>query len=93
MASEVDTQSVSGSERKRRSSILHPDLVIRNKDEVPDPHELELEEELDGWHGYIEWEKYPERKQKTMDFMKKFEFPPVRPHPSSHSKLSTRLIM
>ncbi|PQE29127.1 oxidoreductase molybdopterin binding domain-containing protein [Rutstroemia sp. NJR-2017a BBW] len=75
MGSEADTHSVNGSEKSRRPSILHPDLVIRNKDELPDPHELELEEELDGWHGYIEWEKYPERKQKAMEFMKKFEFP------------------
>ncbi|KAM0131298.1 hypothetical protein ACHAP3_006950 [Botrytis cinerea] len=59
----------------RHPSILHPDLEIRSSDELPDPNELELEEELDGWHGYIEWEKYPERKQKVKEFMKKFKFP------------------
>lgn len=61
----------------RHPSILHPDLEIRSSDELPDPNELELEEELDGWHGYIEWEKYPERKQKVKEFMKKFKFPSV----------------
>lgn len=71
----------SGRSNARRPSILHPDLQIRSKDELPDPHELCLEEELDGWHGYIEWEKYPERKQKAKEFLKKFKFPPVRPQP------------
>jgi hypothetical protein len=93
MGSEADTHSVNGSERTRRPSILHPDLVIRNKDEVPDPHELELEEELDGWHGYIEWEKYPERKKKAMEFMKKFEFPNVRAYPSPLFKRARKLIL
>ncbi|KAA8574029.1 hypothetical protein EYC84_005564 [Monilinia fructicola] len=64
-----------GRSSARRPSILHPDLQIRSKDELPDPHELGLEEELDGWHGYIEWEKYPERKQKAKEFLKKFKFP------------------
>lgn len=61
----------------RHPSILHPDLEIRSSDELPDPNELELEEELDGWHGFIEWEKYPERKQKVKEFMKKYKFPSV----------------
>lgn len=71
------THGVNGRSDARRPSILHPDLQIRSKNELPDPHELDLEEELDGWHGYIEWEKYPERKQKAKEFMKKFKFPPV----------------
>ncbi|CZS91488.1 related to nitrate reductase [NADPH] [Rhynchosporium agropyri] len=56
-------------------SILHPDLVIRNKDEIPDPEELGLEEELKGWHGYVEWENYPERKEKAKEMLRKFVFP------------------
>jgi sulfite oxidase len=59
---------------KRSTSILHPDLVIRSKDEIPAPESLGLEEELPGWHGYVEWEQYPERKRKVKEFMKKFAF-------------------
>ncbi|RAL66206.1 hypothetical protein DID88_005878 [Monilinia fructigena] len=75
---ELNTHHADGANGRisaRRPSILHSDLQIRSKDELPDPHELGLEEELDGWHGYIEWEKYPERKQKAKEFLKKFKFP------------------
>ena len=59
-------------------NIFHPSLVLRNRDESPpDPEELGLEEELPGWHGYVEWEKYPERKQMVKEYMKKFAFPGV----------------
>jgi len=62
---------------KKPNTILHPSLSIRAKDDVPDPETLELEEEVPGWHGYVEWEKYPERKERVKEFMKKFEFPGV----------------
>lgn len=54
--------------------VLHPTLAYRSK-EKPNPEELDLKEELPGWHGYIEWEKYPELKKKVKDHMKKFDFP------------------
>lgn len=57
--------------------ILHPSLKIKSKGETPDPELLGLEEELPGWHGYVEWENYPERKKKIKEFMKKFDFPGV----------------
>ena len=56
--------------------ILHPSLVLRTK-ETPDPEALGLEEEFPGWHGYVEWEKYPERKKEVKEYMKKFNFPGV----------------
>jgi sulfite oxidase len=56
--------------------ILHPSLTLRTK-EVPDPEALGLTEELAGWHGYVEWEKYPERKKEVKEYMKKFDFPGV----------------
>lgn len=56
--------------------ILHPSLTLRTK-EVPNPEALNLDEELPGWHGYIEWEKYPDRKKAIKEYMKKFEFPGV----------------
>lgn len=58
--------------------ILHPNLVLREKAEpLPDPESLGLQEEFKGWHGYIEWENYPERKRKAEEFLKKFDFPAV----------------
>lgn len=30
-------------------------------------------EEEAGWHGYVEWEKYPERKQKAHEILKKMQ--------------------
>lgn len=62
--------------REHSDSVLHPSLVLRTK-ETPDPEGLGLEEELPGWHGYVEWEKYPERKDKVKEYMRKFEFPGV----------------
>lgn len=34
-------------------------------------------EELDGWHGYIEWEKYPEKKAKAAKILAQHEFSKV----------------
>lgn len=56
--------------------VLHPSLVLRTK-ETPDPEALGLQEEFPGWHGYVEWEKYPERKKEVKEYMKKFDFPGV----------------
>ncbi|TVY88008.1 Sulfite oxidase [Lachnellula willkommii] len=71
---EIKTNGASASPN-RNTSILHPDLVIRSKDEIPEPETLGLKEELPGWHGYVEWEQYPERKKIVQAFMKKFDFP------------------
>jgi len=61
----------------RQLPILHPSLKLKGEGEIPNPEKLGLEEELPGWHGYVEWEKYPERKRKVKEFMEKFEFPSV----------------
>jgi len=76
---------------KKPSSILHPNLVIRSKDEIPSPESLDLGEELPGWHGYIEWEQYPERKKRVKEFMKKFDFPGVSLPFILHSVQAIRL--
>lgn len=34
-------------------------------------------EELDGWKGYIEWEKYPEKKKEAEAILEKYDFPDV----------------
>jgi len=64
--------------------IMNPELVLRNKEDSNelaghglDPEELGLKEELKGWHGYVEWELYPERKKAVKEWMQKFQFPPV----------------
>ena len=62
---------------KHEKNIFHPSLVLLNPKETPDPEELGLEEERKGWHGYIEWERYPERKQKVKEYLRQFKFPPV----------------
>ena len=38
---------------------------------------VEFPEEKKGWHGYIEWEKYPEKKAKMAELLKKYDFPDV----------------
>ncbi|KAF2123526.1 molybdopterin binding oxidoreductase [Dothidotthia symphoricarpi CBS 119687] len=32
-------------------------------------------EEREGWRGYIEWEKYPEKKKQAADILAKYDFP------------------
>jgi hypothetical protein len=73
--------------------ILHPSLVLKEdvlqkwgkgEGEIPDPDEvLDLKEERKGWHGYVEWELYPERKARVKEWMKGFDFPSVCVSPFS----------
>lgn len=39
-----------------------------------EPH---FEEELEGWGGYIEWEKYPEKKKQAKKVLSQYDFPVV----------------
>ena len=34
-------------------------------------------EEVKGWHGYIEWEKYPEKRAKAEEILSKYTFAEV----------------
>jgi sulfite oxidase len=34
-------------------------------------------EERKGWSGYIEWEKYPEKKRKAAELLAQYDFPVV----------------
>jgi sulfite oxidase len=36
-----------------------------------------FEEEREGWKGYIEWERYPEKKKKAAEIMANYDFPVV----------------
>jgi sulfite oxidase len=38
------------------------------------PH---FEEERPGWKGYIEWERYPEKKKQAAEILAKYDFPVV----------------
>jgi len=53
-------------------------IPFRAQGEIP-----HFAEEREGWRGYIEWEKYPEKKKEVHELMKKYDFPDVR------SKLAT----
>jgi sulfite oxidase len=50
-------------------------LPFRAKAEIP-----HFAEEREGWKGYIEWEKYPEKKKQVQELMKKYDFPDVSQH-------------
>jgi sulfite oxidase len=45
-------------------------LAFEPKGEVPD-----FPEELPGWKGYVEWEKYPEKKKKAAEVLAQYDFP------------------
>lgn len=47
-------------------------IPFRAKGEIP-----EFKEERDGWKGYIEWEKYPEKKKLVEKLMAQYDFPDV----------------
>ena len=51
-----------------------PDVPLRDE-RAPKPHFVE---ELEGWHGYIEWEKYPEKQKKAAELLAQYKFAPVR---------------
>jgi sulfite oxidase len=36
-----------------------------------------FDEEREGWKGYIEWERYPEKKKKAAEILAKYDFPVV----------------
>jgi sulfite oxidase len=36
---------------------------------------INLKQEYPGWHGYVEYEKYPDRREAIRKYMSKFDFP------------------
>lgn len=36
-----------------------------------------FQEEREGWHGYIEWERYPEKRKVAADVLSKYAFAEV----------------
>ncbi|KAK4161063.1 Oxidoreductase, molybdopterin-binding domain-containing protein [Cladorrhinum sp. PSN259] len=45
-------------------------IPFRPKGEVP-----QFKEEREGWGGYIEWEKYPEKKKQVEEILRNYDFP------------------
>lgn len=55
-------------------SISKPLYRFGNK---PQPNSDKIfKEETPGWKGYIEWEKYPEKKKKAAEILARYRFPP-----------------
>lgn len=48
-------------------------VPFQPKGEIP-----RFEEEREGWGGYIEWERYPEKKKQAEEILKDYDFPDVR---------------
>jgi sulfite oxidase len=51
------------------------ELQLREDAEEDDPTFV-VEEERPGWHGYVEWEDYPEKKAKAHRRFQRYKFPP-----------------
>ena len=43
----------------------------------PNHPEAYFSEEAEGWHGYIEWEKYPEKKAQAAKILSQYAFADV----------------
>ena len=50
-----------------------PELPIRRPDHVY------FAEEQKGWHGYVEWEKYPDKAKRAAEILAEHEFTGVSP--------------
>lgn len=51
------------------------DLQLRPDGNL-DGNDLKVEEERKGWKGYVEWERYPEKKAKAHQRFIQYKFPP-----------------
>ena len=50
-----------------------PELPIRRSDHVY------FAEEQKGWHGYVEWEKYPDKAKRAAEILSEHKFAGVSP--------------
>jgi sulfite oxidase len=51
------------------------ELQLRENAEEDDPTFV-VQEERPGWHGYVEWEDYPDKKAKAHKRFLRYKFPP-----------------
>lgn len=56
-----------------------PDLPNRPELPIRKSHHVYFAEEQKGWHGYVEWEKYPEKAKRAAEILAKHNFASVSP--------------
>ena len=72
-------------------SISKPSFVLDDSPKSKDSDKI-FAEETPGWKGYVEWEKYPEKKRKAAEILARYRFPPppefqLAPVPSTNPVL------
>ncbi|PSK55892.1 Sulfite oxidase [Elsinoe australis] len=58
---------------KTGPETVHTKAGLPLRSDVPQPY---FAEEREGWKGYIEWEKYPEKAKQAQEILAKYTFPP-----------------
>ena len=56
-----------------------PDLPKRSELLLPKSDNVYFAEEQQGWHGYVEWEKYPDKAKRAAEILSKHAFASVSP--------------
>lgn len=56
-----------------------PELPKRSELLLPQPDNVYFAEERKGWHGYVEWEKYPDKARRAAEILSKHKFAGVSP--------------
>jgi sulfite oxidase len=57
------------------TSSSHTEAQLHD-DAPPDDESFVVTEERDGWAGYVEWEKYPDKKESAKRRFARYKFPP-----------------
>lgn len=55
--------------------------------------EPDFPEERDGWKGYIEWERYPEKKKRAAEILAQYDFPVVSCLSATDSSMIHAIVM
>ena len=56
-------------------SVSKPPYVF-DVSPTPEDSVKDFAEETPGWKGYVEWERYPEKKEKAAEILARYRFPP-----------------
>lgn len=56
-----------------------PELPTRPQLPMPKSDQVYFAEEQKGWHGYVEWEKYPDKAKRAAEILSQHKFAGVRP--------------
>ena len=63
-----DEQNIAFEDKKDKT-----DIPLRQSNHP----EAYFPEEVKGWHGYVEWEMYPEKQKKAIEILKQYKFAEV----------------